>query len=323
MRILGLGFVAFCAIGCGVIQAAPPTPRELEAVRLQLQEMKASRDRLVSGVFRITGKDDRAVNAGAMKKTRAVNCFCAFDHSKDLFRWDRDTGEVVVAHQCEPVKQDFNLALMAIFIRRPEFTLHYFNGNSVDEVYQRSASATPCPEVAPFDVRCLGLAFNGTLDRYYPFARLFKACHDQRIVEVTETDGISRVVSSPSADSNVFFTTWFNQKQGCSPIRTELRMGAMSSPPIQRSETTWKETHGVWVPATFVGEDYDSAGKAPTREMEWTFQWESVNGLVPDRHFTAAGMGLPPETRIVSDESGKRVVLGTIGGAAPVPMAPR
>jgi hypothetical protein len=48
--------------------------------------------------------------------------------------------------------------------------------------------------------------------------------------------------------------------------------------------------------------------------MELAFEWESVNQSVPETHFTAAAIGLPPETQIVSFELGTRVALGTLRG---------
>src|SRR3989304_524557 len=106
-----------------------------------------------------------------------------------------------------------------------------------DAVVRRKANADPIDVVAPFDVRCMGLAFNGSLDTYQRFRELYDDCLANEIVEVTETGNLCRVVMRYRRAVSTFVTIWFDREQGHSPIRIEVCVMSPSSAPLQRGET--------------------------------------------------------------------------------------
>lgn len=295
-----------------VIGAMPPelTPRQKESAKLQLQGMKDSRDRLVSGTFKATGRKQVLTSSGSFVMNDPVKYFCSFDYPAGLLRFDRDMPVVRLdpATQKSPVIDREK----GIYIRTPKHSFCW-TSEQPDTLFRASSSAKPAPPATPFDVRSLGLAFD--LDRNVTFAQQYRMASEAKLVEVAEeAKGIYRTVWEMQ-DPGTFVTVWFDEQQGHSPIRTEVRVGELGNlpaNPLQRAETTWVNISGIWVPKTFLSKYFDNKGKLESK-MELAFEWESVNQPVPEKVFTAAGTGLPPETPIVSYGRGKRISLGTIG----------
>ena len=174
-------------------------------------------------------------------------------------------------------------------------------------------------------MQSLGLAYTATLQRYVSFSKRYQVLSESKVVEVAdEGEGVCRVVWEIGTSPGTFETIWFDRQRGYSPIRIELRNPRLSADLLQMGETTWQQVDGIWVPRTFLGENFDGSGKMESR-MELALEWESVNHPVPEELFTAAGIGLPPETQIVSFELGSRTALGPVGGersAKPLATAP-
>jgi len=178
----------------------------------------------------------------------------------------------------------------------------------------------PPQPATPFDVRCLGLVFD--LDTNVNYLEQCRSISEAKVVEITqEAKGICRILWEMD-QPGTFVSAWFDQQQGYSPIRVEVRVGNLAdlpSTPLQRAETTWTNISGVWVPGAFLSEFFTLNGELESK-TELGFEWESVNERVPEKLFTAAGMGLPSETRLVSYELGRRVALGNVGGAEVTPL---
>jgi len=286
------------------------TRQERELANLQLHGMKDSRDRLTSGVFRATGREQRIGRSGSPEMDSPVEFFCAFDYEADLFRFERD----VPAIRRNPEKEEKARVERekGLYIRTPKYSLHWTHEQS-DMVKRQNVDAKPPRPATPFDVRSLGLAFS--LDVHVSFPKQTRALSEDEVVEVAEeAQGICRVLWETD-QPGTFVTAWFDQQQGHSPIRVEVRVGDLAdlpAAPLQRAKTTWTNISDVWVPRTFLSQYFDIDGELRSK-VEVAFQWESVNEPVPEKLFTAAGMGLPPETRLVSYETGKPVVLGSVG----------
>ncbi len=243
---------------------------------------------------------------------------CAFDHSQNLFRFERLGPELQVLHEILPEKRDFEVRDRGIFVHRPDYSLHWSTGQ-IDEIYRREPNAKPSRDyVSPFDVRLMGFYTNICFTEYCDFSQGCRNHFDQNVLAAEMSpEGVCRVVLQWKKHPNTYTTIWFDRDQGYSPIRYQHTVGSPTARPGQSGETTWQEISGVWVPRTYLGEDFYRGEDRPLRRrMEIAFEWESVNEPVPDEAFTAAGMGLPPSTRIVSEELGRRILLGQVANVS-------
>jgi hypothetical protein len=96
------------------------------------------------------------------------------------------------------------------------------------------------------------------------------------------------------------FEIWIDPQQGHQPIRYMVTQGPLSglgeiSKPVTKSETSWTEINGVWVPETVL---------LYSRSPEWgqqfhiAFTWQSVNEPVPESWFTWEGLDLPDRSQV-------------------------
>jgi hypothetical protein len=285
------------------VVASGPASREIELADLQLRGMKDSRDRLTSGVFRASGTEYRAGGLGSPNAGEPVKVFCAFDYKANLFRFDRDMPFLIGnRHSRRPFKVDREKGM---YVRTPEYSLDWTT-EQPDQVFRRAPGAKPPALAIPFDVRCLGLAYTGTLTHDVSFRERYQGFSESRIVAaVDEGGGACRVTWEAKKFPGTFETVWFDQRQGYSPIRIELRAGSPSASLLQLGETTWRQIMGVWVPRTFLGEDYDGKGKVESK-MELAFEWESVNQPAAEILFTTGGMGLPPGVIVYTEGTSGR-----------------
>lgn len=297
-----------------------PSNKDVELGRLQFRGMLDSRKRLSSGVFRGIEKEySEQFLDDSHNQQKAQHVFCAFDFQKNWMRFDRDTGKTMAGKR-GAAKEDINIPLRGKYVRRPEHTLRW-STSGIHDVVRGKATAPPPDIVSPFDVRCVGILFNSVMEGLEIRGLGFDKICDHiisnvHIVEVShEANGICRVVWSLQPPRNdkydMLITTWFNQAY--LPIRQEGRFAATQKL-ISKMEVTWQQMADVWVPRTYKGEDFSmSPGDSGLRrKRELVFEWESVNESLPEKYFTVAGLDLPGDTLVSSDELGKFVTLGTI-----------
>jgi hypothetical protein len=309
-----LATLVLFGINWGTMLLAAPTLQEIELAEGYLQGVKDNSGRIVSGVYRGATTSWQAGDSNLLKQEQKSQFFCAFDYLSDRYRFDRDTGEIVKFHQIKPVAKDYDIPLRAIYIRRPEYSCHW-DARQEHTVHWKKSNARVSDIVEPIDVRCLGLVFSDTLNSEYGYNEVVQSYSNKcEIIDVKEIDEACRVVLKEKDSADVFTAIWFSSLQRFLPVRLEVRIGSPSSPPCQRSETTWQQISNVWVPKSVLIEGFNPDDGKLTLKKELSFQWESVNQPVPEKCFTPMGMDLPPETQIVSTELGKRFVLGNIGG---------
>ena len=276
----------------------------VEVANSQFAAMKKSRDLLVSGVYRGVGTDFRPARDGVPEQKLPVEFSSAFDYDKNFLRFERLGPNWRTRHQVHPVQMEYEEQDRGVYVRRPDYSLHW-STEQPDTIYRRKPSAEPSRDyVSPLDVRMIGLYTNICFMEFIPFDQGPKSLLKNNILAAeTSAEGVCRVVIQSRKYPDTFTTIWFDRKQGYSPIRYQHTIDSPTAQPFQYAETTWQKTSGVWVPQTYVGEDFLRKDGTLRRRMEITFEWESVNKPLPEEMFTAEGMGLP-STRIVREDTG-------------------
>jgi hypothetical protein len=295
--------------------------QETRTARFLLIGLKDSRERLRSGVFRATGRlrDDFAKSEAL---DGAVDVLCAFDYSRDLFRFDRrqpmrwkEPGDWIVRNP------------FVKFIRTPEFTAHF--DENIHRVFLRAPDAKPAPLLNPWNIRLVGLVPENSLDETFDtIYSLYSAMPDPSVR--AEGKQVYRIAWMERHDwGDTLHAVWIDEAHGFSPLRYEFRDRRPSDPsqgidgnwpePLAVSEATWIQERDVWIPRAFVAEtrgfDHGSV------RFDITLDWEVINQPVSDRFFNPASFEAPGHWRVVDERLGRPIELGKVESVYP-PMAP-
>ena len=308
--------------GAAASSAQPTTPkadpRQLEIAKRQLEGWKNARDSLTSGIFRAHGRWFDFSLKEDPKCDGPCEYYCAFDYRKGLFRCDhkipivfrvRDakTGQEVRTIQVEVGK----------YIATPVRSFEWSPDDS-PTIYARGPNhkSDPADQIAPFDVRLLGVGSVGDFTGYTTYKEMLPILVKWPVVGASKAgEGVWQV----RWQSRGFETTvWFKDEAGYLPLRMERRYlwyhGV--SNPQERGETTWTQVSGVWIPKTAVLEQSLMTGRHI--KIELAFDWESVNEPVPQSLFEAGSL-LPPRVmaNVVTTEQGRPVILDRLPGGLP------
>ena len=85
-------------------------------------------------------------------------------------------------------------------------------------------------------------------------------------------------------------------------------------PPLFETTATWQKVSGVWVVKTFFARE-NFLGR--TSELELSFDWESVNGVVPPAYFTVESIELKQGDSIIDARSVGPGIVEKIGYPKP------
>lgn len=276
---------------------------QLKGAELVLQGMCDSRERLVSGVCRIRGTNKSTKVANGDQETvteESVDCHCSFDFEKGLYRFDRNTPPID------------GRTRGGKFIRTPSHIYETLAVDDVRAIMRNRSDADPSSIIAPFDIRCVGL-FNlvgpywkTTIDEFCDMVS------KGELVEFSEeSDDIYRLMWKIGQKDRETLTLWLDAAKGYSWIRMDSSYVGPKATVRILTETSWDEIGGAWVPTALRLTDDQS--KRHT-EAEWTIEWESVNEPVLAKRFEPDDFSSRQQVSLYSEELGKPVFLGTVGG---------
>lgn len=198
------------------------------------------------------------------------------------------------------------------YVRTPQCSLHW-NSDENRIVFQRDPQHAPDESLQRFDIRALGFMGmydfeNGTL-----LGATGKNLLEQQVVGFS-TDNTSRKITWVFGPNEKFRREiTIDQKNGKVARHFEVRQRATKdaeweASPLEINDVTWKELSGAYVPATYVHRSLAS-GKVDS-QLELNFEWKSVNAPLDENDFTYNGLDLQVKAQIVSDQSGKRTLVG-------------
>ena len=310
--LLRLAVVALALLSLCVDDALAAKVDREEAV-FALMAMKDSRERLISGVFRASGRAQSGDDY-----TRALDVYQAFDYSADLYRMDET--ETVLGERARREADPRRNVRTEKFARNRDASTHFLGRQDVEI---ERPEHRPQPSFTVFDVRTVGIMSWSAFKRGASFADLFPKLLERKITVFSqEANGLIKIAWEMGESREAQLIVWLDSKRGHSPVRLELRVRMNPedewSAIKATSEATWEEVNGVWVPKTVVLVNHFNA----TKTYELAFEWESVNEPVPAKLFTWHGFDLPSHTLILDNRLGTPIQLGHVGDfVAPVESA--
>lgn len=288
---------------------------EVKAAENVIHGVIDSRQRLVSGVCRIHGKNRKSradSKSSDQGRTEDVECFCAFDFARGLYRFDRNVA------RRDGVEQGGK------FIRTPSHAFELLG--KVPELARSAVITRTRPGnsgngiVAPFDIRIIGL-FN-LVGAYWERSldeNLKSLSADNFIEFAAESDNVFRLTWKRGNDRLTRYSLWIDTEKGYSWIRWKSTYDANSALIDILAETGWDEKNGVWVPISMHLKDQQTS--IGTTEADWSIEWESVNEPVDSKYFDPQDLAPGTEVAMYSDEVGEKpIYLGLVGSA---PVKPR
>jgi hypothetical protein len=258
--------------------------------------MADNRQKLERGSFIATGRrllDDWTIRSHADGEVMIVG---AFDSRKGLWRFDRSEPLPVPA----PLPDDpsaIPLRLTGKLIMTPDQNIRWsdMRAPAGAVVISRPEFAVALYEIAPFDVRSLGLLFWNRDSTLIGFEPVLKTWTDARLEEVAkESEHLFRITSSSGQNNAVRRTVWVDASRGFTPTRCEVAVG--SAPPMFVSEMVWVQIHGIWIPKKYRNERY---GSQAAEIYDLSFKWTSVNKPIEDSLFTVTGLDLEKNTPVL------------------------
>jgi hypothetical protein len=284
--------------------------------------MKAHRQLLQSGIFRVQGRKIDDSPAEAARIERDVEVFCAFVYADDLLRFDRrepiresrpSVEEMEAAAGAKLTRQQL-LWYGGKYARSRDKSAHFIEGTN--DAVTRPRDHPPVARVMAFDVRALGLYYWYNLEAGTLFDEICNIYRSQKVSEVViERPGVHRLRWRLSSEQRR--TLWIDEQRGYTPVHLEVvdrlesnRSREWDDPTIV-SDVTWVETSGVWVPKTYRIEEKLPSGRFTS--YEFVFEWESVNEPVLEQLFTVEGFNLPKGTYLIDSRLGQPIVTGAVG----------
>ena len=291
--------------------------------------LKAERQRLRQGVFRVHGVQIREDPAPVGKLEGPVEMLGAFDFDKGCYRFDRRAPSWKVEGK-ESELLDRKIC------RTPELSLHYNSRYARLEIHPPDVlNPHTLTNITGgyLDVRCVGI---------YSFGQLFKSLELEAVCEripkkigletcVEESNGIFRLDWTPVQETHG--TWWIDTSHGFTLIRKESRhrlpeLGETEwRDPYQTHEVTWKQIADVWVPGSYrvffqfelapeklpEPPDYKYTPRHRKFTYRYTFEWESVNEPVDEKYFDYEEFDLPDGTYVADARSGELRILDVVG----------
>ena len=256
--------------------------QELKTANMVLRGMKDNRDRLVSGVFRVVGRRKETSIQGQPDIDAVLEYFCAFDFSKDLFRFDRSEPVVANSKVLKIGKSPGTVKLpespyivfqeKGKFIRTPKHTFTW-SIYAPFQIVRKNGEAQPDSTASPFDIRCVGQIGEADLHIGTSYLDCLGYFSDQELLEVKENDnGVFQLVWKAGDSGQFRRAIWFDTRRGYSPVRLEL-LRKDSEKLVISSESSWIIMSGAWVPQSCrIQESHHSL------DLQWSFEWEAVAG---------------------------------------------
>ncbi len=307
-----------------------------ELARFALDGFRDSRQRLRSGVFRVTGRREhwRITDIETLAR-ETLQCedfeqFCAFDFDRQLFRLDH------LGTSAEPPRDEMPSG--GKYVRTKDYSIHWIIGSRQANYFQPERRAIESMMI--FDIRLVGFTNMGTL--------MFRDVDWEKWKQVVDSRG-SRIRDAGMLGS-LYNLAWFSPEsrvggvvsvdanQGFSPVRNELFLTdgktgkiavleEMGVPPLREVHlATWMEKNGIWVPTSLAAdiESYSThVDRRTARRYELAFQWESVNEPLDEKLFDWAGMKLPEKTRVLDNRLGwPPIVVASVGQYVAPPPQP-
>jgi hypothetical protein len=308
-----------------------------------LDGIKAERQRLRSGVYRIVGSYAEEVTHGResdAQRSGKVDAFCAFDHLNGFVRFDRTVPSwLMPERKLLSAARAANVAvapaeLTFIYCKTPGHSAHYF---SLAKRLELWATDTISPSSMPLaggwmDIRALG---------FYNLDQVFTGLSFDDVLTKRFVKRKPDLSQEPNGqflltwilDDIERWQCWIDPKKGFSPIRftgqfklPELHETEWRNPHLER-EIEWEFISNVWVPRTYRDKYVkEFPPKNPPKPPEfkydprylvmryvWNITWQSINEPVDKKYFDYEQLDLPDGTKVVDWRSKQPVFLHTIG----------
>jgi len=259
--------------------------------------IRADRELVRTGEFSASGTAKRVLPEGE-SWTGAVRISCAFDNPSDRIRFDRHEDFVESNNKRLPFSEGGQ------FIRTPDRHTRLKAGDG-DVVITAPKKFQP-EWVKAIDIRTLGLAYYGDLERSTPFDAVMTSYASPAHSASREADGSYRIVWI-LPDMLLRRTIWVDPERGFWPTRLLLESGVKSNGEIAWTKET--ETHSltlvnyldVWLPRQL-------SIQAADRSLDLELDWTSLNTPIDDKVFTVDGFNLEGAKRVMNLSLGSPII---------------
>lgn len=248
-----------CAPDAAAADRSQTTEKDRKRIQELLTKAWSRRKQIRSGVF-------EAVEY----RSNRTNIYCAFDHDKRLFRFDRSGWDESAA------KVDFRYIRVAEKQMVRDRDGRTFIFGTKWKPYQRRFD--------PFDVRLLGVhtwAGQHRLGMEFDRVQKFYANEESWSQVTVGPDKRLRIDFKYKNESSTWGQSlWFNESEGLTPVRLEVHFfgrNRKQDRPIEMVQTSWKKFKEVWVPMTVHAERRTTTGN---RDFDLKITWKSVNDPV-------------------------------------------
>jgi hypothetical protein len=326
MAISAVSATVVLVIG-SIDQAAQVDTQKNELIKFVLSGMNASRQLLRSGIYHASGRITLE-RAGKPPEGGAADISAAFDFASDVLRFDRaqkitrsipvlDAPAKNVKLNAPGTALDLRKAKVemvpgterGIYIRNIDRCIiwiapwQYKNTALSTSVAIYPRDTTPPTNIAPFDIRAIGLYFPISLNKNVPYETVYAQLEKSDWKECSRSaDGVYRI-GRAAGNKGAYHVYWIDEHQGFSPIRMEAyRVPSEGSKatkePTIVSETTWTNKAGdLWVPlSTRIVDKQGTPGSIDVYEL--AFAWESANEAIPNSLLTIESIDAPDKTPI-------------------------
>ncbi len=319
-----------------------PTANPSEEVQKIWIGIRESRERLHSGMFKAKGRKV-VVSPDSARLEGEMELFSAFDPAAKAFRFDRSeptwiaelpAQKVLDARTLQPNPnraptkksasdqnageplKNFDLKSLpkkqgqsgGKYVRTQDQTILWLLRSPSAMI--GSADLKPPSEIAPFDVRVLGMLNPAALrNSGESLERVLTGLSRQEWSVYEQADGLTWLKQTVNTVFSVIKIQILIDKQhGFTPLRLELNssMKGRGQEQTELVEMTWEEHQGTWVPRTFKMERRDPAS-LETHEL--SFDWQIVNSPIPSSVFSSEGLGLPARVGVVDRRLATPVVI--------------
>jgi hypothetical protein len=257
-------------------------------------KVKEQRERLRSGVYRVTGTATRETrpadeaDAKPEEQNWDVILFGAFDFDRNLMRFDCTSPFAQASHtiycRLADAQYLYSTGIRALRGSRARMGIYGLNEKKLDEMR----------EVGWMDIRALGWAnasglyregdYDNVMERRLDVEIPKSLSTENEIVNAVFTQRIGKEICKYQIDTTKGYTVARATREMTNLPPGELKWGKND---IVR-EIEWQQITDVWVPVRYV-EMYWRAVRNrveyETQEQVWKIEWESVNKPVDDALF--------------------------------------
>ena len=299
IQLFGLRLAIYSLIVAGTVAE----DRCHEARSFLLSGIRAEREKLRSGHAILTG--EHVIHSPDVQNFRVpVRYEIAFDYDASSFRYTQSDFVPHVAPSRPPRVKAANpdrpdlgqgtttkgvewvaRASGGTVVHTREYDLH----RPIDSKHIARLAPGVLDEttVREWDLTALGLMDWPEFERRIRLDKILDArqfrmtCHSVEI----DTSGISRLTVRSDWTE---YEMWIDEKQGMTPVRISRRDLRDSLRETSRSDVSWKNQNGVWVPESFRMEDLSDSGS--TQSYAMTIEWKSVNEPLDPILFSPEGI---------------------------------